>query len=317
MDVFESVVRTARPHLRLAATQAAGELGIWDALDRPSNVLEISDNIGVSPDRLEALLDVLAIEGVLERTAGTPNCYRRCARPDAQASLLPLEGWGRLAEVIRRDEPLSTEGGFATSDESQRKYQEHLLEVGRKPAEELTHRWLVGSEMSLLDLGGGAGIYTAAFLDANPEARAVLVDRPEVVPLAKESLGKYENRIAFVAGEIESVNLGEGHSVALMSNLLHLHGAASCRRLIECAVDALAVGGKLFVKDLRIEPDRSGPVTSVYFALNMALYTQSGTVHSPQNITSWIADAGLVDIEIGTLECSRDALVIHGRKLTS
>ena len=127
---------------------------------------------------------------------------------------------------------------------SERRYHEHLFEIGAEPARELCRRWLSPAGGRLLDAGGCAGAYTAAFLDGSPSACAVLVDRAQVVTLACENLEAYGDRVELVAGELETVELDAGFPVALMANLLHLHSPEVGRCLIRRVAGALGPGGR-------------------------------------------------------------------------
>lgn len=176
-------------------------------------------------------------------------------------------GWGLLAEVIRTDTPLPIESG--------RGYHDHLVAAGSAAARELAPL-LAGK--SLLDLGGGAGTYTAAFLDAYPDARATLVDAPEVIAMARQHLARFGDRVTFVEGDARQHHAP--HDVALVANLLHLHGPGVCEAILDAAMRAAP---RVVVKDLR--PDN---LEGKLFALGMAIYTDAGDVYSEDQIRDWL-----------------------------
>jgi hypothetical protein len=308
-DVFGVAVTAAGDFLRDAAIDAIHELGAC----RDGTLDEIADAIGVGSGRrrLRALLDVLVALGYMARTR---DCYRVVRIPERP--VVARAGWGLLADVIRSDKALPVEG-WAT----EKRMHEHLLAAGATAAAELTQMIddvlrhdAAARERALLDLGGGAGTYSRAWLAAHPSARATLVDYAEVVGLAREHLAAHGDRIAFIASEIRAAQLGDGHDVALLANVLHLHDESNCAALIDVAAKALAPGGIVVVKDLRIDEGRLGPLEGLLFALNMAVYTGGGDVYEGSRIRSWMAAAGLVDIEERRLEVSPDAIVVIGRK---
>src|SRR6185436_2190337 len=224
----------------------------------------------------------------------------------ARTEVMPA-GWGLLADVIRRDRPLALE----PADEA--RYHRHLLEASAATARELAP--LLGEVPGgLLDLGGGAGAYTAAFLDAHAGARATLVDAPAIVALASTHLARFRERLRLVAGDARTAPLGEGHGAALLANVLHLHPAPACAELCAAAARAIAPGGLVAVVDLRIDEDRGGPLASLLFALNMAIYTGGGDVHDAPRIRAWLAAAGLVDLEVRPLASDPGAMLVLGRR---
>jgi hypothetical protein len=272
------------PFLRDAAIAAAHELGVFDARpERPTR-------------RMSALLRVIDALGALGDVRDEHPVVAR-------------EGWGRLAEVIRADRPLSIDPVHEHA------YQRHLLEASAPAARELADRlpaWLGRTPRSLIDLGGGAGAYTAAFLDAYPDATATLVDIPAVAELAREHLARFGERVQVIAGDAREVAavprdvrgephpLGD-HDVALLANVLHLHGPDTCRELCTAAA---RTGELVIVKDL--DP---ATLQGAFFALGVAIYTDAGDVYSAREIGAW-----LVDPLEHRLEATPDGIVVTGRR---
>jgi O-methyltransferase len=275
-----SLTPDARRYFVAAAAAAARALGLHGV--GAADVDACAARLGLSrTHRLRALADVLQLEA---------------AWRDAPASL-PAGGWGQLAEVIRRDRPLDAEDMLA-------RFHAHLAAVGDDDARALAARLatLPESARGLVDLGSGVGHYAAAFLDAAPSAQATLVDRADVLLLVAP-----RPRQRLVAGDLFAVAV-ERHGVALLANVVHLYDAADGARLVERAA---ALADVVVVKDLWIEPDRSGPAASLYFALNMALFTDGGEVHPAARIVAWLTAAGLGETHVERLG---DDVVVWGRR---
>lgn len=281
MDVFSAALDSGFAFLRDAAIAAAHELGLFDARPGAADARPGAAAARTAPTRrMRALLAVLDAIGAFD--GPPPPCPQ-----------VPREGWGRIAEVIRADRPLGIDPVHEHG------YQQHLLGASAPAARELVAglpTWLGREPRTLIDLGGGAGAYTAAFLDAYPAARATLVDREEVILLAREALARFGDRVAFVAGDAQEVAadardvagdasrelIVSRHDIALLANVLHLHGPATCGEL--CAAAARA-GDLVVVKDLR--PDT---LQGQFFALGMAIYTDAGDVYSAGEIRSWLPE---------------------------
>jgi SAM-dependent methyltransferase len=331
VDVFGAAMQSVG-FLRDAAIAAACELGVFAALSRgPASLDELAEAIGVGRGRrrLRALLDVLAAIGVLtcERCerAATPRFATPAAVPPCP--VVSAAGWGRLAEVIRRDRPLpATDGvgagaagdgagaagdGAGAAGDGERRFHHHLARAGAAAAEELVGQ--LGAT-SLLDLGAGAGAYSRAFLAARPERTATLVDTRGVLGLAAEWLGSLAARARFVEGDASEVDAGDGYGAALLANVLHLHPPDMCARLVAAAARAVAPGGVVVIKDLRVDDDRTGPLEGLLFAVNMAIYTEAGDVYPTSQLHAWLAAAGLVDIEARRLVAAPDAVVLIARR---
>jgi hypothetical protein len=269
VDVFALTPET-RAFFAAAAWRAAEELRLFAALrdsaeargsvEARDSVEALAARLGVRPRRLRALIGALACEGLLAPDASPPHVP------------VPDDGWGRLAEVIRSDRPLDAK-------KHERSFHEHLAQVGEAPARELAARLMEWAEPpTLLDLGGGLGTYARAFVERG--GSAVVIDCPDVIAHAAPAA-----RLEWVAGDIFEIERA-GFGVVLLCNVLHLYGAEECARL--CA-RAARMGRVVVVKDL----DRRTPAGS-WFALNMALYTESGDVHDPAQILEWLG-GGVVE----------------------
>ncbi|MDB4954013.1 MAG: Methylase involved in ubiquinone/menaquinone biosynthesis [Myxococcales bacterium] len=293
--------------MRDAAIDAAYELGVFGALTAESLTIDqLGTRLGVGARRLRALLDALVAFGVLARDGDRFAVSEQPPRP-----VVARTGWGLLADVIRRDRALSAERG-----DGELRYHQHLLQAGAAAARELAIQlpaWRIRAAR-LLDLGGGAGAYTSAFLDAYPEARATLVDEERVVELAKSELARFGARVTYVAGDARTAAMGDDYDVVLLANVLHLHSEPACRELCAAAARAVAPGGAVAIKDLRMDEDRRGPLESVLFALNMAIYTEAGDVYEASRVCAWLAAAGLVEVEQRTLATSPDGLLVTARR---
>jgi hypothetical protein len=306
MDVFGTAVASAGDFLRDAAIDAGHELGLYAVLGShgPLSVDALARILAVEQGarRLRALADALVVFGVLARRG---RAVALAGEPPPRAGVVPA-GWGRIAEVIRTDHALPAEGV-----DTELRYHRHLLAVGAAPARELS---ALLPATSLLDLGGGAGAYAAGYLATHPGARVTLVDHAAVIALAERELAPLADRVQLIAGDVRQVALGEGYGAALLSNLLHLHPPAVCAELCALAARAVAPGGVVAIRDLRIAADRSGPLEGVLFALNMAIYTPGGDVYPIGQLRAWLEDAGLVDVEVRSLDTAREAVVVLGKR---
>ena len=297
MSPFAGAALDAGAYLRDCARFAAHELGVFAALAQPSAVGELAATLGVGARRLSALLCVLALDGAVVRQGAS---WRRGEVPAVPGEPV-REGWGRIAEVLRRDRPL------ARTEEAAR-FQAHLAERAVAPARELWTR--IGAQGALLDAGGGVGVYATAWLDAGGTA-ATVVEAQEVVALAARSVGA---RVRLVSGDVRTAALGDVYDVALLSHVLHLHAPHDCAQIVERAVAALRPGGQVVVCELEVAADRTGPAAGVLFALNMALYTDGGDAYDAGQLIGWLGGAGVVDVHVERFASAPECVRVWGRR---
>ena len=311
VDVF-SAMAAARPQLCAAALAAARALGVIDALPVAGEGVALDDlarALGLGAPRLRALLDVLALDG---HAARAPSGWRRGEHSSTGEPLGAAAGWGDLARVLREDRPVGDELALAAAGDTEglARFHRHLVDAGKDAATVLAAR-IEGR--SLLDAGGGMGGYAAAFLESDPARVVTLIDRAPVLALARTHLAPFGDRARFVEGEIESALIPDaGYDAALLANVLHLHPREACARIVERCASSLREGGTLYVKDLAIADNRSGPPAAVLFALTMAIYTEGGDVHTSGAIAEWMRAADLVDVRVESL--GGEAMVVRGRR---
>src|SRR5204862_2373698 len=98
----------------------------------------------------------------------------------------------------------------------------------------------------LLDVGGGTGIYAIACVQRNPNLRAVVWDRPEVLKVAREMVEAYgvADRVDLVPGDMFADPVPSGADVILLSNILHDWEVPEGRTLLRRCWGALPTGGR-------------------------------------------------------------------------
>jgi len=301
MDVFGFSVTTEGAALRDAAIAAGYELGVFDGTARTLDQIADANAIGKGRRRMRPLLDVLVALGALRREGDAVIAAAPPPRPEVARA-----GWGAMVDVFRRDKALDVEGG-----EVERRYHGYLTVAGKDAAAELAPL-LEGK--TLVDLGAGAGTYTAAYLERFPEAHATAIDFWDVVPLAREYLARFGAHVTILGDEISTVQGRDAYDVALLANVLHLHAPVFSAKYLARAARLVVPGGRVVIKELRCEEDRSGPLASLMFALNMAIFTGGGDVYRTSELRAWLEEAGLAGIEEHRLASSPDAIVLVGTK---
>lgn len=146
---------------------------------------------------------------------------------------------------------------------------------------------------TVLDLGGGTGIYSIALVQKNPSVKAIVFDRPEVLKVAAEMTAAYgaSDSVELAAGDMFADPLPAGCDVVLLSNILHDWDVPECRALLKRAADALAPGGRIVIHDVFLNDALDGPLPiSLYSA---ALFTLTeGRAYSAGEYRALLAEIG-------------------------
>ena len=119
----------------------------------------------------------------------------------------------------------------------------------------------------LVDAGGGLGIITGHLLDAHPNLRVTLLDRPEVLARVSVSSG-HEGRLVLHPADLFSSWEVEADAV-LLARVLHDWDDASCRQILDGARASLSPGGRLFVVEMvRGENSHEGSLCDLHLLVN-------------------------------------------------
>jgi cyclopropane fatty-acyl-phospholipid synthase-like methyltransferase len=158
-----------------------------------------------------------------------------------------------------------------------------------------------GEVGSLLDVGGGSGIFSIQLAKAWPDLRATVM---EIDTICAEADRYIDHAGAGDRVETRAVNMFTqswpgGHDAHFFSNVFHDWSDATCRLLAQNSFDALPSGGRIFLHEVLMDDDGCGPFVAAAFSLLMLLGTK-GKQYSLPELRDILESAGFVDIEAAT-----------------
>ncbi|MCG8551865.1 MAG: class I SAM-dependent methyltransferase, partial [Desulfobacterales bacterium] len=169
----------------------------------------------------------------------------------------------------------------------------------------------------LLDLGGGPGLIGAEILDRLPGAKGVLLELPAIIPLARQELEKQgaAERISFIAGDYNDVDLGHGYDLIWAShNLYFVKDRPSFFRRIK---NALADNGVFICVHEGLTHEQTAPASIVLMRLSSALEKEGQYLSFEKGeIVAGLKQAGFgrVDSKMIGLPSGESELVVAGVK---
>lgn len=164
----------------------------------------------------------------------------------------------------------------------------------RNVAPVLADRYPLDRARRLLDVGGGSGIYSIAWLRKHPKLTAVVWDRPEVLKVAREMAEDFgvSERLELHPGDMFRDAVPAGADVVLLSNILHDWDVPECRTLIARCTASLPAGGTLLIHDVFLNDDLDGPLPVALYAAALFRLTE-GRAYSAREYRGWLTEAGL------------------------
>ncbi|MFM8359754.1 MAG: methyltransferase [Verrucomicrobiota bacterium] len=182
--------------------------------------------------------------------------------------------------------------------EEARRFTLMLAGRAKNVAPVLAERLPLAGARRLLDVGGGTGIYALAFLRRNPELRAVVWDRPEVLKVAADYAAPsgVADRLELVAGDMFRDPVPAGADVLLLSNVLHDWDEAEARAIVRRCAAALPAGGRLLVHDVLLDDDGGGPLAAAMYSAHLFMVTE-GRLYRGAEYRGWLETEGVAVTE--------------------
>ena len=212
--------------------------------------------------------------------------------------------WGRLDEIIKEGKTqLPYETGYVDAPTYWTNYmlgQHNRAASGQ--AYHLVENINLRDKQRLLDLGGGTASYSIALCGANPQLKAVVIDRKEPLSMAKPLVEEHDlqDRITLLEGDYFSVTLEKDFDVALISGVVLIKPEGDCRRLFEYAYDSLLPGGLVIVQDyMRVDysPERIRLDTLENLYVKLA-FDPGAEDRDGGIVVSWLADTGFQNTQM-------------------
>jgi SAM-dependent methyltransferase len=261
----------------------------------------VAAHYGGDPADWELFLNALCGMGLLRerrRTYGNTAFAARHLGHRAAVRLWPsyeaLGRWSGLADALTSGKRPRVQIPFASNRSEAEQLLTSLDFDARKIAPYLIAKLPLKRSRLLLDVGGGLGAYSVAFCQRHPNLQATILEHPKIAPLARRAIREADmaQRIRVVGVDILRQPLPQGFDTALVSNILHAHGADENRSLLRKLHQALRAQGRLILRDVFMRANGSAPEWGTLFSVLLFLHSPRGRCYSLEEILGWLHAAG-------------------------
>lgn len=290
----------------------ANNYGVFNLLTTSQSAGAISRELHIDARATEILLDALTGIGLLKKSANryknTPvsNRFLVEGSPSYQGDIIKhadtlWKNWSGLDEIVKTGKPT-------------RKAHDHeAFILGMHNLASLKVKAVIktiGLEgvKAALDVGGGPGTYSIEM--AKRGVKVTLFDYPETIEIAKKLIEAQKRKgIRFISGDFTIKDVGKGYDLIFISQILHAYSAEDNLLILKKCAKALNRYGRIVVQEFPISEDRTHPVQSALFSVNMLVNTQAGRCYAPKEIKRWLLKSGLKNIQEKPLD---DTVLIIG-----
>ncbi len=274
----------------------------------PMSDKELGQQAGATSRAFTALLDACVGMGLLRSKDGVysnthiSDAYLVEGRPVYLGDLIEVQAaeaadWHRLSDVI------GARGGEQSSTPRQevdpRRFtlaMHNIAMLGE--AEALAAAVDLSGAKEMADVGCGSGMYSVALCRRHPGLKAILLDRREVLEVAREIVEGHglQDRITTREADITKDAYGEDLDAVLLSDVLY-QDEATCKRILRSAHGALRNGGRLVVRGYFSDPEGSNPLFGALFVLKLLLSDPTREPISVAKLRGWVEEAGFHHVE--------------------
>ena len=320
--IFEGI----QAYQRSAALQAAIELELFTAIAAGNRTADvIAKTASASSRGIRILCDYLTVQGFLSKNGDqysltpesaifldkkSPAYFGTTVRFLLDPRM--LAAYLNLTDIIRTGKTVTEKGSVAPENPIWIEFARSMAPMMRPTAEEIATVVAGESELRVLDIAAGHGLFGIAILKQNPKARVTAVDWPNVLAVATENAKNagVADRHATRPGDAFDVDFGGPYDLVLVTNFFHHFDQQECERLMRKIFAALLPGGRCVTLEFIPNDDRVSPPIPAAFAMNMLANTPSGDVYTFAQLENMFRNAGYASSKLHPLMKSPESIVI-------
>ncbi|MGC1459482.1 MAG: methyltransferase [Steroidobacteraceae bacterium] len=310
-DIWESI-------FTLPVVTVSDQLGIFKALsDETLTTQELAAQLGLDARALAILLAALCSQGLVDKRLGRWSATheaRRWLHPQAKAYWGAFFGgmssWGippmhaLLLEAIktgkrprdRSDAPPEWERPSMTAEAAAR-VAAFMHAHSQAPARGTSAQGEFAEVASVMDVGCGSGVYGIEMAKRNPHLRVGLMDLKEMCVevdkfIAADGVG---DRVKSLPVNMFMEAWPTAYESHFFANVFHDWSTETNKLLAKKSFDALPSGGRIFLSEILMDDEGTGPWPAAAFSLLMLIGTL-GKQYSLQEFQEILESAGFTDV---------------------
>jgi SAM-dependent methyltransferase len=308
----QEVLDLARSFQPVCVLTAATALDVFSPLGaKPMTAGALADELGTDPRATAVLLDALAAMQFLSKQDekySVPEDVAGLLTEQSADNVLPmvrhlancLRRWVELPKVTQTGKCAETGPSVRGADADREDFIGAMNLISRPIAAGVIDKIQPLEFRHILDVGGGPGTWSIAFLRTAPEAKATLFDLPAVIPIAEKRFAEagLTDRVTLVVGDFYTDTLPEGADLVWLGAICHQNSRQQNRDLFAKVHKTLTDDGFVIIRDMVMDPSHASPVAGALFAVNMLVATEGGGTYTFDEYREDLCTAGFTEVEL-------------------
>jgi len=286
------------------------ELGIFTVLgEEEKSSDQVAKKIKADPRATNRLLNALCVTGAIKKKNGifcnseAAKQYLMEGKPEYQGGLMHSvnlwDSWSNLSKSVKTGGSVKINPITERGDKWFKPFIAAMHNRAFSEAPSLVEQIDLSGVKKVLDVGGGSGAYSMAFVSAGDDICSTVFDLPNVVSMTENYVrdAGLEGKIDTVPGDYNADELPSGFDLVFLSAIIHINSPEQNMELVKKTSIALNPGGRIVISDFIMDDDRIHPSFGAFFALNMLVNSDSGDTYTESEVKEWIEQAGMTFVE--------------------
>ena len=286
------------------------ELGIFTVLgDEEKTSNQVAEKIEADPRATDRLLNALCVTGAIEKKNGlfcnsdAAKQYLVKGKPEYQGGLMHSanlwDSWSSLSESVKNGGPPKINPVEERDDKWFKPFIAAMHCRAYSEAPSLVKQIDLNGVKKVLDVGGGSGAYSMAFVKACENICSTVFDLPNVLEMTEKYVRRegLEGKVNTIPGDYNRDELPSGYDLVFLSAIIHINSSEQNVELMKKSGRALNPGGRIVISDFIMDDDRIHPPFGAFFSLNMLVNTESGDTYTESEVKNWLEQAGMAFVE--------------------
>ena len=295
--------------LQSKMTEIALRIGMFEALNKPLTLEQLCNKVAIgqrSGGTIVTLLVAMKLlhrQGELLELSSTAReflleqspFYRGWLFKKISADELEVIRSIHLKDTFSRPETARWLAGVVTDP----KLQANDMHAHSFAAATVFSRLPVFSKLnSVLDVAGGVGSFSIALAGCNANLQCTVMDLVPMAAVAEQKFADFglKRQLRFIGADMFKDAWPTGFQGIMFSNIFHDWDPGRCAILAKKAYVALPSGGMVFLNEMLLNDDKTGPLGAAMFAALMLLVME-GQQFTFNELSAILSAAGFQNIE--------------------
>ena len=308
----QEILDLARLYQPACVLTAAAALDVFSPLHaKPMTAKALAGKLGTDPRATAILLDALAALKFLIKQGeeySVPEDAAELLTEQSAENVLPMirhmanaiRRWAELPKIVQTGKCPEITPSIRGADADMEAFIGGMNNISKPLAAGIMDKINPLRFRHMLDIGGGPGTWTIAFLHASDEAKATLFDLPAVIPIARQQFAEagLTDRVNLAGGDYNTDALPNGADLAWLGAICHQNSRRQNRDLFTRTHAALSDEGVIVIRDVIMDCSRTSPPAGALFAINMLVATEAGGTYTFDEYREDLNAAGFGEVTL-------------------